>query len=504
MKTVAYCRVSTNKEEQLDSLESQRSFFLEYAKKQNYDLVHIYADEGKSGTRIQNRLQLQQLLIDGKNRKFELVLIKDVSRLARNTVDFLTSIRKLKSYDIKVVFVNYDQTSSDSSEFMLTMLSAIAQEESANISKRVKFGKRVNAGKGKVPNICYGYNKVKGDYFNLYINEEEAQVVKKIFKMYTQDLVGTGYIAKILNQKGIKTKRDYEWTQTGVKRVLTNEIYIGQIINAKEEVADFLTGRRIKIDEDKWIINFKPELQIVSNDIFEKAGAILRVRQNKHKETRERTSEKYVFTKLIWCKDCGSYYRRIVRSYKNTYIRWVCNDRNLKGADSCPNKSTIEEEDLLEYIKTYLKKILADNPKYDKYIISKACNKFKEGNNDFLQEKDYKRRLGKLEKEKSQYINLYKEGIIKISELKNFLADLEEDVNFIENELQLISNNISKIEIIEELVREMLKKFDCILEVKQITNYEIRKIIDKIIIDKEGLVSIYIYDIKNKAEKSFL
>ena len=104
MKTVAYCRVSTNKEEQLDSMESQRSFFLEYAKRHDYNLIHIYADEGKSGTRIKNRLQLQQLLIDGKDNKFELVLIKDVSRLARNTVDFLTSIRKLKSYGVKVVF----------------------------------------------------------------------------------------------------------------------------------------------------------------------------------------------------------------------------------------------------------------------------------------------------------------------------------------------------------------------------------------------------------------
>ena len=161
MKTVAYCRVSTNTEGQLDSLENQRSFFLEYAKKHNYDLIRIYADEGKSGTSIKNRLQLQQLLVDAKEKKFDLVLIKDVSRLARNTVDFLTSIRKLKSCEIKVVFVNYDQTSSDSSEFMLTMLSAIAQEESANTSKRIKFGKKVNAVKGRVPNICYGYEDRK-------------------------------------------------------------------------------------------------------------------------------------------------------------------------------------------------------------------------------------------------------------------------------------------------------------------------------------------------------
>ena len=136
MKAVAYCRVSTNKEEQLDSLESQQTFFAEYAKRNGLELIRIYADEGKSGTKMKNRTELLRLLSDAGKDLFETVLIKDVSRLARNTLDFLTSIRGLKSLGIKVIFVNYDQTSSDSSEFMLTMLSAIAQEESANTSRR--------------------------------------------------------------------------------------------------------------------------------------------------------------------------------------------------------------------------------------------------------------------------------------------------------------------------------------------------------------------------------
>ena len=299
MRTVAYCRVSTNKEEQLDSLERQRIFFLEYAKKHNYDLINIYADEGKSGTTMKKRLQLQQLLMDGKRNEFELVLIKDVSRLARNTVDFLTSIRKLKSYGIRVVFVNYDQTSSDSSEFMLTMLSAIAQEESANISKRIKFGKKVNAEKGRVPNICYGYDKIDGKYYELEINKKEAEVVRKIFEMYTQELIGTNRIAKVLNQKGIKTKRNCQWTQTGVRRILSNEIFIGKVVNQKEEVVDFLTGKRNKIAEDKWIVVNNPELQIVSEDIFKKANDMLVQRKIKYNKTSSRTSDKHIFSKLI-------------------------------------------------------------------------------------------------------------------------------------------------------------------------------------------------------------
>ena len=234
MKVVAYCRVSTNKEEQLDSLESQQKFFGEYSKRNGYSLIKIYADEGKSGTKMKNRTELLKMLSDANKGLFDVVLIKDVSRLARNTLDFLTSIRKLKALGIKVIFVNYDQTSSDSSEFMLTMLSAIAQEESANISKRVKFGKKINAEKGRVPNLIYGYDKIPGDYFNLSINETESAVVKQIFDMYTEKNMGENRIALELNRRGLKTKRNCKWSQNAVARILSNEIYIGKIVNGKD------------------------------------------------------------------------------------------------------------------------------------------------------------------------------------------------------------------------------------------------------------------------------
>lgn len=492
LKTVAYCRVSTNKEEQLDSLESQRSFFLEYAKKNQYELINIYADEGKSGTRIKNRLQLQQLLIDAKENKFELVLIKDVSRLARNTVDFLTSIRKLKSCGIKVVFVNYDQTSSDSSEFMLTMLSAIAQEESANTSKRIKFGKRVNAEKGRVPNFCYGYDKIKGDYFSLEINEEEAEVVKKIFKMYTKENLGSGRIAKKLNQKGIKTKRDCEWTQTAVTRILTNELYIGKVVNAKEEVVDFLTGKREKNDEDKWIVVDKSELQIISEKTYYEASVILKKRKAKYDKTRKRTSDKYTFSKLIWCDQCGYHYRRIVRTYKNTYIRWVCNGRNSKGIDSCSNNSVIDEEKLIIEITNYICNVLDNESKCEKYLTARAFKMFKERNMNNLNEKDYHRKLNKLQKERKKYINLYKEDIICLYELQAFIAEIKDEMYYLNKEIELINKKISKKEIIESVVLKIFLNLDKLIKEHKFTNNEMRKIIEKIIVDKEGLINIYI------------
>lgn len=500
LKTVAYCRVSTNKEEQLDSLERQRSFFLGYAKKHNYDLINIYADEGKSGTTMKKRLQLQQLLIDGRHNKFELVLIKDVSRLARNTVDFLTSIRELKSYGIKVVFVNYDQTSSDSSEFMLTMLSAIAQEESASISKRIKFGKRVNAEKGRVPNLCYGYDKIKGRYYELEINKKEAEVVSKIFEMYTEDLIGTNGIAKLLNQKGIKTKRNCQWTQTAVRRILSNEIFIGKVVNQKEEVVDFLTGKRSKLSKDKWIAVNNPDLQIVSKDIYEKANFMLEKRKNKYSKTGKRTSNKNIFSKLIWCKDCNYNYRRTVRKYKNTYIRWVCNGRNSQGVDFCPNKNSVEEKQLLDAVSKYILDNLKDKPRCRRIIISEFYKKFKKKNHDFLMEEDYKKQLCKLDLARNKYINLYKEDIISLNELETYIESIEDEKKSVNGKLCLLSKVENNIKLFKQASEEILSNLNLIMEKSFMSNIQCRKLIDRILIGEDGIVDVYIRDFSRKDE----
>lgn len=500
LKTVAYCRVSTNKAEQLDSLESQRSFFLEYAKKNNYDLVHIYADEGKSGTRIKNRLQLQQLLKDAKDGKFELVLIKDVSRLARNTVDFLTSIRKLKSYGIKVVFVNYDQTSSDSSEFMLTILSAIAQEESANISKRIKFGKRINAKKGRVPNICYGYDKLNGNYFSLNINQEEASVVRMIFDLYTKDLMGAASIARLLNQKEIRTKRGCKWTQTGIMRVLTNELYTGKVINGKEEVVDFLSGKRVKNEKEDWIVVTRPELQIISEATFEEASVIINNRKTVYKQTSKRISNKHIFSKMIWCDGCGYHYKRIVRTYKNTYIRWVCYGRNTNGADSCSNKTVLDEKQLIDIINDYLISILSKKSKYYTYMISEFCKRYRDKSYNFQCEKECKRELSKLEKLRKKYIRLYREDIISMSELRSYISDIQEEIEYLNKELEITREDLSQVKVIERLAADVFGQVDKLIRNYEFSNYEIRRIIEKIVVNDSGKVNVYLIKL-NKMDR---
>lgn len=245
-------------------------------------------------------------------------------------------------------------TSMGNSEFVLTIFGALAQEESANTSKRVKFGKKLNAEKGRVPNIVYGYDKIIGDYFNLTVNQEEAAVVRQIYHWYTQEGYGAAKISNLLNERKVRTKRNCQWSQNGICRILTNELYTGKIINGKQEVTDFLTGRREDRDETEWMVVERPDLQIVDKETFDQAQRIMTERGKAFKVNKERHSNKYLFSTLIKCKECGWSFRRTVRTYKNTYIRWVCSGHNGKGVDSCPNAVTVDEEELIEVLQEYL------------------------------------------------------------------------------------------------------------------------------------------------------
>ena len=290
MNIAAYCRVSTEKEDQLNSLEAQKTFFLEYTARSGDNLVKLYADEGLSGTKIKNRKQFLRMMADAELGLFDMVVVKDISRFARNTVDLLQNIRRLRELGIETQFLTANMTSMGNSEFVLTVFGALAQEESANTSKRVKFGKKINAEKGRVPNIVFGYDKTIGDYFNLTINKAEADVIRQIYQWYLNEGYGVSKISYMLNERGIKTKRGCKWTQNAVSRILENELYTGKVINGKEEVADFLTGRRASKSEDEWYVVERPDLRIISDEDFDQARRLKTERGIKFKVDKQRHS----------------------------------------------------------------------------------------------------------------------------------------------------------------------------------------------------------------------
>ena len=274
MRYAAYCRVSTGSDEQLNSLVNQKRFFEEYVKKRGDILVRIYADRGISGKSMTNRTEFKRLLEDSSSGSFDAVLVKDISRFARNTLDFLTGIRTLKSRGVDVIFIGANQKVLGESEFVLTLFAALAQEESCALSKKIIFGKKQGAIRGRVPNIIFGYDKI--DTYTLQINPKEAEVVREIFNLYTQKDMGYRKIATTLNSVGKVTKLGNSWDPKGIKRILTNPIYKGILVNNKTETTDFLLGKRATVAPDKRCVHPRKELAIVSEEVFDLASERLR------------------------------------------------------------------------------------------------------------------------------------------------------------------------------------------------------------------------------------
>ena len=494
MKIAAYARVSTEKESQVESFEKQIEFFNEFTKKNGYELYKLYADEGISGKQIKHRKQFQQMMQDAKLKKFDKVVVKDVSRFARNTVDLLQSIRELKSYGIEVDFLNNGEIMEGGSEFILTILGAMAQQESANMSKRVKFGKDITAQKGRVPNLVFGYDKIPDERYTLKINEEEAKIVKEIFESYVFKGFGTTKIAWNLNDRGIRTKKTKsKWVQTSIVRMLKNPIYTGRVTNKKSEVTDFITGTRKDLPEEEWIVVERPEMRIISDELFNRAQALLEQRSNEFKLNNKREKTEYVFSTLIYCKHCGYSFRRMKRKYSadgKEYIRWVCSGRNSMGVNHCPNTTTIDEEELLNAIKIYLKSIISNKKNFMKSVekefekITKLRQTNERSEESLLQE------IEKVTVKKQKYMEMFQNEVINIQELKKYTNPLNEDIARLERELKLITSEIKEKDVLQKELSKTINTVDDILNNQTITNAMLKTIIDVIEVDDDANIEV--------------
>ena len=492
MKLGVYCRVSTDKLDQLNSLETQKMFFEEFAEKNNHTLVKIYADEGISGTQLKKRAAFLEMMHDAELGKFDMVVTKDVSRMARNVLDFLQSIRKLKSMGIPVLFVNTNLSTQDG-EMMLTMLATVAQEESRNTSSRIKFSKRLNAEKGRVPNLVYGYDKIIGDYFNLNINEFEADIVRQIYKMYINDNLGAGKIAKILNERNIKTKRGYKWSQNAVCRLIANEIYTGLIVNGKQEIGDFLTNERINKPEEEWKIFERRNLAIIDRETYEKAQRIMAENSTKFKADGTRRNCKNIFSTLIKCTDCGHFFRRTKRKVKNgEKISWVCCGRNSQGKDTCNNKISIDECELLTSIKEYLSGLISDKQRVIKKIVSDFNKSYEPMSKNRKTEKELEKEIEKLKKSRQKYIDMYDNEIISMDDLKEKTSSINAEIKHLEEKLKMARYGITQGDKLQIGLVDTFKTIGDILNSAEITNEMLKQVIDRIEVSPAGQVDIYL------------
>lgn len=405
---------------------------------------------------------------------------------------FLQNVRKLKSLGIETQFLTANMTSMGNSEFVLTIFGALAQEESANTSKRVKFGKKMNAEKGRVPNIVYGYDKTIGDYFNLAINEEEAAVVRQIYEWYIKDGYGAAKISIFLNERDCGQNGIASGARMGFAVFLRMNFIRVKLLTANQEVTDFLTGQRADKDETEWMVVERPDLRIIEPEVFEQAQQIMQSRGKAFKVDKERQSNKYLFSTLIKCKECGWSFRRTVRTYKNTYVRWVCSGHNGRGADNCPNAVTVDEEELIEVLQEYFAELLKAKKNVIRYVVGEFQRVYKAKDENLNYEKELNAQLAKLQKTRQKYMDMYADDLISREELNDKIGGMRKEIERLENELKMVAYHLTKGEQLESVLGRTFKEIEDITDVHQMTNAQLKRIIQKIEVDKDGNVDIYL------------
>ena len=349
MKVAAYCRVSTELEEQDSSYEAQVEYYTsKISENENWKNAGIYADDGKSGTNTKKRADFNVMIQDALAGKIDMILTKSVSRFARNTVDSLVTIRKLKEKNVAVVFEKEGiNTLEGTGEILITILSSLAQEESRNISENIRWGVVRKFEKGKVIVNCtkfMGYTKNEdGD---LVIVPEEAEIVKLIFRLYLEGY-STGKIAKHLEEQGIKTATGQDkWHSTVIDKMLRNEKYMGDCMLQKYFTEDFLTGKKARNrgQRDRYYVHDSHQ-GIVSKERFLEVACEMNRRKsmtvaadgNMVKKNRKYKPQN-TLGNILECEECGAAYRRRTERGKVVYR---CATRIEKGREACKESPTI-------------------------------------------------------------------------------------------------------------------------------------------------------------------
>lgn len=366
LRVAAYCRVSTETEEQNSSYEVQVAHYTEFIKKNaEWEFAGIFADDGISGTNTKKREEFNRMIDECMEGNIDLVITKSISRFARNTLDCLKYIRQLKDKNISVFFEKENINTMDAKgEVLLTIMASLAQQESQSLSQNVKLGLQYRYQQGKVQvnhNRFMGYTKDEDG--NLIIVPEEAEIIKRIYREYLegQSLVGIG---RGLEKDGIFTAAGKpRWRPESVKKILQNEKYIGDALLQKTVTVDFLTKKRVKNEGHvpQYYVENSHEA-IIPKELFLQAQEELHRRSNIYTgadKNKRIYSSKYALSTITFCGDCGDIYRRV---YWNIHGRkefvWRCVTRIEQGPEVCKNR-TVKEAELYDAVMTAINRLLA-------------------------------------------------------------------------------------------------------------------------------------------------
>lgn len=450
LKVTYYARVSSEKDEQLNSLSNQVFYFENHIKEvSNWTYVEGYVDEGISGTSVNKRDSFKRMIADSKKGKFDLILTKEVTRFARNTLDSISYTQKLLDNDVGVYFQSDNiNTIMPDAELRLTIMASVAQDEVRKLSERVKFGFSRSIEKKRVlgNNNIFGYRK---DNTKLVIHEEEAKMIRELFELYSEGEMGFYKISEYFKQKGYKGKNGTPISSQTLRRIIRNPKYKGYYRTGTVKVVDYKLHKAQKMPKEEWkIFECKENIPaIVSEELWEKCNNLLEKKSASclnRVENKDVFKSRYAFSGLIYCKEHEGEehmpgYNRIAGSKRSNKPAWACSRYITYGLKECESP-IIQESELIEVLKVVLNKFLSNKEE----IIEDLLNKYKKYN--FT--KDFETQIANIESN----INVIQEKKDKLLELtiKSMLSDEE----FYKRNKELNQEIQSKQERIKELKEE--------------------------------------------------
>lgn len=351
LRVTFYARVSTEFNVQLNSLDNQITYYTDFIKSNpNWEYVEGYVDEGISGVSTAKRERFNEMIEDGKLGLFDLVITKEVSRFARNTLDSIRFTRELLSNGVAIYFQSDNiNTLDEDSELRLTIMSSMAQDESRKISNRVRFGHHQAIKNGTVlgTNNMFGYTKKDG---KLIINEEQAEFIRELFEMYATGKFSMKQMEKHFYQKGIRNSKGNKLSHSTMGNIIRNPKYKGYFVGNKVVITDLFTKKQKFLPEEEWVM-YKDETgetvpAIVSEELWDRANEVLYMRSQDVITAQHKTVHQNLLTGKLICAHCGKPYYRKDAIGKNgeKMSKWVCSGKIKNGADSCPSHAIYENE----------------------------------------------------------------------------------------------------------------------------------------------------------------
>lgn len=494
LRVTYYARVSSEKDEQLNSLGNQISYYEDFIKKNpNWTYVEGYIDEGLSAATTKKRENFHRMVDDGKAGLFDFVITKEISRFARNTLDSISFTRELLNAGVGVFFQNDNiNTLDEDSELRLTIMSGIAQDELRKLSSRVKFGhaqaikKNVVLGNGRI----FGYVKDSG---RLVIDEAEAPMVRELFELYATGEYSMKQIENLFWEKGYRNHNGNKIAHTTMSGMISNPKYKGYYVGNKVKVIDLFTKKQKFLPPEEWVM-FKDETgeivpAIVTEELWEAANKVLQKRSEDIKGRQGICNHANLLTGKLFCTDCGAaYYRRESKDKQgNKNSKWVCSNKIKNGADACASFPIYEEE-----LKPLLFEVFQETEASANALIEECIEMYKaleDGGETAKQVDALRQQIGLAQKKKSKLLGFNAAGQLSDKDFLSMNRDCEAEIDEAERKIyDLEQQQLSKDEFRRhiETIRRVLH--DAKRDAAQgIINKEfVDKYIDKIFVTPEA------------------